>query len=194
MNRKTLILTAGALALLVSISLPATAEVSTSEAARLGTELTPTGAEKAGNADGTIPAWDGGITKPPAGYKQGDHHPNPYADDKVLFTIDASNMSKYADNLTPGHQAMLEAYDTFKMKVYPSRRSAAYPQRIYDATKRVATTAKLVEGGDGITGAVMGTPFPIPKTGVELVWNHLTRYRGDIASRKISQAAPRQSN
>ncbi len=190
MTRKTLILTAGALALLAALSLPAAAEISATEAAKLGAELTPVGGEKAGNADGTIPAWEGGITKPPSGYKPGDHHPNPFAADKVLFTITAANVAEHADKLTPGHQAMLETYDTFNMKVYPTRRSAAYPQRIYDATKRVATTAKLVEGGDGITGAVMGTPFPMPKSGVEVVWNHLTRYRSDIASRKISQAAP----
>jgi len=190
MTRQTLILTTGALALLVALSLPATAEVTAAEAAKLGAELTPMGAEKAGNADGTIPAWDGGLSEPPAGYVAGEHHRNPYADDTVLFTITAANMAEHADKLTPGHQAMLETYDTFNMKVYPTRRSAAYPQRIYDATKRVATTAKLVEGGDGITGAVMGTPFPLPKSGVEVVWNHLTRYRSDIASRKISQAAP----
>ncbi len=190
MTRKTLILSAGTLALLVSIALPVTAEISAAEAAKLGQELTPLGAEKAGNADGTIPPWEGGITKPPAGYVPGEHHRDPFASDKLLFTIDASNMAQYADKLTPGHQAMLKTYDTFKMKVYPTRRSAAVPQRIYDATKRIATTAKLVEGGDGIQGALMGIPFPIPKTGVELVWNHLTRYRSDVASRKISQAAP----
>ena len=190
MTRKTLILAAGALALGALLSLPAAAEISAAEAAKLGAELTPVGAEKAGNADGTIPAWDGGITQPPAGYKPGDHHLNPYADDEVLFTITGANMDQYKDKLTPGHQAMLKTYDSFKMKVYPTRRSASYPQRIYDATKRIATTAKLVEGGDGITGAIMGTPFPIPKSGVEVVWNHLTRFRSDVASRKISQAAP----
>jgi hypothetical protein len=190
MARKTPILTAGALALLVSLSLPATAAVTPEEAAKLGNELTPLGGEKAGNAEGTIPAWDGGITTPPAGYVAGEHHRDPFADDEVLFTITGENMAQYADKLTPGHQAMLETYPSFRMKVYPTHRSASNPQRIYDATKRVATTARLVEGGDGITGAVMGIPFPIPKSGVEVVWNHLTRYRSEIASRKISQAAP----
>ena len=55
--------------------------------ARLGAELTPLGAEKAGNADGTIPAWNGGITKPPAGYTPGMHHPDPFADDAVRFNL-----------------------------------------------------------------------------------------------------------
>ena len=190
MARKTLILSAGAMLVLAATATVSLAKISPEEAAKLGAELTPLGAVKAGNEAGTIPAWDGGIKSPPAGYSPGDHHPDPYASEQVLFTITGANMSQYADKLTPGHQAMLETYDTFKMKVYPTHRSASYPQRIYDATKKVATTAELVEGGDGITGSVMGIPFPIPKSGVEVVWNHLTRFRSDLASRKVAQAAP----
>ena len=145
------------------------AAVSADEAARLGKDLTPMGAEKAGNADGTIPAWDGGITTPPAGYEKGMHHPDPYAADKVLFTITAENVSQYADKLTVGQQAMLKAYPSYKMNIYPTHRSAAMPQRIYDATKAVATTAQLAEGDNGVTGAINGIPFPIPKKGVEVI-------------------------
>ncbi len=181
-----------AIALLMLLSTSAVfAKVSAEEAAKLGKELTPLGGEKAGNADGTIPAWDGGITEPPAGYVAGKHHVDPYAGDDVLFTITPDNMGEHADKLTPGHKALLETYpESYSMKVYPSHRSASVPQRIYDATKKVATTAELVGGGSGITGAIHGIPFPIPKEGVEVVWNHLTRYRGDIASRKVGQAAP----
>ncbi|RLB65799.1 MAG: DUF1329 domain-containing protein, partial [Deltaproteobacteria bacterium] len=164
------------------------AALSADEVARLGKDLTPLGAEKAGNADGTIPAWEGGITTPPAGYKVGDHHPDPYAGDKVLFTITAANMDQYKDKLTVGHLEMLKAYDTFKMNIYPTHRSAASPQRIYDATKTSAANAELVNGGDGVVKTVNGIPFPIPKSGIEVLWNHLLRYRGDIASRKIAQA------
>jgi hypothetical protein len=164
------------------------AALSAAEVARLGKDLTPLGAEKAGNADGSIPAWEGGITTPPAGYKVGDHHPDPYADDKVLFTISADNMDQYKDKLTVGHMEMLKTYGTFKMNIYPSHRSAASPQRIYDATKQSAATAELVNGGDGVTKTVNGIPFPIPTSGIEVLWNHLLRYRGDIASRKIAQA------
>jgi hypothetical protein len=164
------------------------AALSAAEVARLGKDLTPLGAEKAGNADGSIPAWEGGITTPPAGYKVGDHHPDPYAGDKVLFTISADNMDQYKDKLTVGHMEMLKTYGTFKMNIYPSHRSAASPQRIYDATKQSAATAELVNGGDGVTKTVNGIPFPIPTSGIEVLWNHLLRYRGDIASRKIAQA------
>jgi hypothetical protein len=117
------------------------------------------------------------------------HHPDPYAADKILFTVTAANMSQYQDKLTPGNQAMLKLYNTFKMNVYPTHRSASAPKRIYDATARVAETAELVNGGDGVAHTVIGIPFPIPKSGIEVIWNHLLRYRGNIAIRKFAQAA-----
>ncbi|WP_415907240.1 DUF1329 domain-containing protein [Oleiharenicola sp. Vm1] len=169
------------------------AAVSPEQAARLGADLTPLGGEKAANADGTIPAWDGGITTPPAGYKPGMHHPDPFAGEQPLFTITAANAEQYAAKLTAGHLALLKAYPDYKLPVYASHRTASNPQRIYDATKRYATTASLTEGGNGITGCVVGIPFPIPQNGLEVIWNHLTRYRGIAASRTISQAAPQRN-
>ena len=172
----------------------AQAAVSAQDAAKLGAELTPLGAEKGANADGTIPAWTGGIkSAAEAGfpnYRTGEHHPDPFANDKPLFTITPANMGQYASKLTEGHKKLLEQYKgTYKMIVYPTRRSAAFPQRIYDATRRVATTANLAAGGSGVTGAVEGIPFPIPKEGVEVFWNHVLRYRADTAQRSIGQAA-----
>jgi hypothetical protein len=171
----------------------AAAAVSSSDAAKLGAELTPLGAEKAGNADGSIPAWDGGITSASqagfANFRPGQHHPDPYASDKPLYTVSAANMGQYANKLTEGHKKLLQTYrNTFKMIVYPTHRSAASPQRIYDATKRVATTAQLAKGGNGVTNAGEGIPFAIPKEGVEVFWNHVLRYRGDVIVRNIGQA------
>ncbi|MYA89154.1 MAG: DUF1329 domain-containing protein, partial [Boseongicola sp. SB0662_bin_57] len=54
-------------------ALPAAAELPASQIARLGADLTPLGGERAGNASGTIPAWNGGITRPPRGYRRGEH-------------------------------------------------------------------------------------------------------------------------
>jgi hypothetical protein len=170
------------------------AKISSEEAARLGADLTPLGAEKAANADGSIPAWNGGITAAPAGYEPGMHHIDPFNKDKVLFTIDKSNLEKYKANLTPGQIALFEAYpDTFKMPVYQTRRSASYPQFVYDATKQFASTAELIEGGNGIKNTAIGIPFPIPKTGLEAIWNHLLRYRGQSIERFGGQAAPTAS-
>ncbi len=166
------------------------AALSDSDVARLGEDLTPLGAERAANASGTIPEWTGGITSPPAGYKPGMHHPDPFAGDQPLFTVTADNLAEHRDQLTAGHIALLETYPTFKLVVYPTRRSASFPQSVYDATKRYAATANLTEGGNGISGAIGGVPFPLPQDGLEVVWNHLTRFRGIAAVRYIAQAAP----
>ena len=169
----------------------ANAKVSDAEAAKLGTELTPLGAEKAGNADGSIPAWNGGITTPPADYKVGDHHQDPFPDDKPLFVITASNVSEYAEFLSEGQKKLFELYpDTYNMPVYQTRRTASNPQHVYDATKANATRAELVEGGNGIKNAAVGVPFPIPQNGLEAIWNHLLRFRGEAIRRFGGQAAP----
>jgi hypothetical protein len=166
--------------------------VSPQEAARLGADLTPLGGEKAGNADGSIPAWTGGLKSPAeAGfpnYHSPDHYSDPYANDKPLFTITAANMSQYAAKLSEGHKALFKTYPDYKMVVYPTHRSGASPQRVYEATKRNATSAKLVPDGNGFTGAIGGTPFPIPQAGVEVFWNHVTRWRGVAAALTVGQA------
>ncbi|MEH8019162.1 DUF1329 domain-containing protein [Rheinheimera muenzenbergensis] len=186
---KKLTLLTSAMALVLSCSVAA--KVTQEQANRLGNDLTPLGAEKAANADGSIPAWTGGITAAPAGYTPGMHHLNPFADDKVLFTIDKSNVEQYKSLLSPGQISLFELYpDTFKMNVYQTRRTASYPQYVYDATKNIATQAELVEGGNGIVNAAIGVPFPIPQNGLEAIWNHLLRYRGVAASRNGGQAAP----
>ena len=167
----------------------ANAAVSEADAARLGKDLTPLGAEAKGNADGSIPAWNGGVQTPPAGYKPGDHHPDPFATDQPLFTVTPANAAQHEGQLTAGHLAVLKAYPDYKLVVYPSHRSASNPQRVYDATRKNATSARLVSGGNGIAGAIGGVPFPIPQSGLEVVWNFLTRYRGIAAGRHIDQAA-----
>ena len=170
------------------------ARVSAEEAQKLadGT-LTPMGAEAKGNEDGTIPPWEGGITEVPEGFEEGNYV-DPFADDKILFTITAANVAEYADKLSPGQMGIFKRYpNTFKMNVYATRRSASYPQRIYDWAVKNATTAELVEGGNGFANARESVPFPIPKEGVEVVWNHLTRYRNDTVYRVYAAIAPTPS-
>lgn len=165
------------------------AKVSETEAAKLGAELTPVGAVVAGNADGSIPAWAGGITEAPAGYKEGDFHPDPYADDKVLFTITAKNYQEYAEFLSDGQKELFKAYpDTYEMPIYESRRSASLPQFVYDETAKNAVMAELIQGGNGVKNAAIGIPFPIPQNGVEAIWNHILRYRGETVKRFGGQA------
>jgi hypothetical protein len=179
------VLAAGALGLAAAV---------TAQQSGLGSDLTPMGATLAGNSSGSIPAWNGGIKSAAdagaTGFKSGGHHPDPFAADKPSYKVDATNMEKYAANLTAGHKALLSTYKgSYFMNVYPSRRSAAFPQRIYDAVKANAGSAKLTGSGNGVTGAIGGPPFPAPKSGVEVIWNHILRYRADIAERVIGQAA-----
>jgi len=167
------------------------AEVSAAKAAELGKSLTPVGAEMGANKAGTIPAWTGGITKAPAGHKPGGEMENPFAADKVEFVITAKNYKEYAANLTDGQKAMFQKYpDTYKMPVYETRRSAAYPQFIYDDSKKNATMTKLLAGGNGLENYEEGVPFPLPQNGVEAIWNHIVRYRGGSVSRVVGQVTP----
>jgi hypothetical protein len=176
-------------AALVLATAGALAAVGADEAAKLGKTLTPMGAEHAANAAGTIPPWDGGLTKAPPGYKEGSPYPDPYAQDKPLFTIDASNVERYKANLTPGQVEMIKRYPTWKMAVYPTRRSASFPEAHYRETTANATRVKLADGGNGAVGSKGGVPFPIPRDGLEVIWNHLMRYRGDSYAMTWSQAA-----
>jgi hypothetical protein len=170
---------------------PGLAEVSADEAAKLDAELTPLGAERAGNAEGTIPPWTGGLAEPPADYKPGSRHPDPYADDPIRFTITAESQLEHADHLTDGQRALLLAYpESWRMNVYPTRRSASYPEWVYEAVRANATAAHVIlEGKGGVEGATVSSPFPIPKRGVEVIWNHNLRWRGVLVSRSDGQTA-----
>jgi hypothetical protein len=144
------------------------------EAAQLKTTLTPLGAERAGNTEGTIPEWKGGLTTPTPGFKNGGRRPDPFASEKPLYSVTAKNMDTYADKLSDGAKALLKKFpDTYRLDVYPTHRTAAATQRVYDNTFKNATNAKLVNGAAGPqpSGAWGGIPFPIPKSGVEVMWN-----------------------
>lgn len=164
--------------LLATLACQVQARVDPSQAARLGTELTPLGAERAGNREGTIPEWTGGV-KPPAHYQPGMHHPDPYTDDEVQYRVSAADLDQYRNLLPQGLADLLQRNPDYYLQVYPTRRSAAAPQRIYDATRENAINAELIANGNGIAGAVMGVPFPIPQDGMEVIWNHVLHYKGE---------------
>lgn len=162
------------------VSATAHAEVSLEEASRLGKDLTLFGAEKAGNKDGTIPEYTGGLTKPPADYKNDGVYVDPFKNEKPLFSITQANMAQYADKLADGQKYLLKKYPDYRIDVYPTHRTASFPQHVLDATVKNATRTKTTDGGIGIEGAEGGLPFPIPKNGYEAMWNHLIRYEGDV--------------
>jgi hypothetical protein len=183
MNRTHLKATLLATALLLAG--PALAAVSADEAAKLKTTLTPLGAERAANKDGSIPAWTGGLTKASPGFKPGDARPDPFAAEKPLFSINAKNMAQHDAKLSDGVKALMKKYPDFRIDVYPSHRTAAAPQWVYDNTFKNATRAKLVDNGHGTEGAYGGTPFPIPKDGYEVFQNHRLAWVGSYAQAPV---------
>lgn len=169
------------LGLLILCTQQAVAGVSAQEAARLKTDLTPLGAEKAGNADGSIPAWTGGLSTPTPGDQPGGRRGDPFKDEKPLFSINAKNVAQYADKLSDGTKALLAKYpDSYRVDIYPTHRTAAAPQWVYDNTLSNATRASLK--GDIVENAFGGVPFPIPQSGAEVIWNHLLRWRAPSAT------------
>ena len=177
MQNSTLLNTCLLTLALAGVSL-AQAAVPPEQVARLKSELTPFGAERAGNADGSIPAWDGGYTKVVAGYKPGDKRPDPFAGDKPLYSIKASNMEQYAGQLAEGTKLLLKKYPDYRLDVYPTHRSAAAPQWVYDNTAKNAGRATLDVETEKVSGAFGGIPFPIPENGAQVLWNYRLSWQG----------------
>ncbi len=198
-------------ATLASVAGAATAGVSAAEAAKLGNELTPIGAIRGANSDGSIPEWKGRelftdeqINLTRSQLEQWRKNDPKKVRDLVYselekrkgeigdvitkqFTITAQNYKQYADKLTAGHQALFEKYPGYTMPVYNTVRTGFFPDEIYEATKKNATAASLV-GTDDVNGASLGFPFPIPKSGAEVIWNHKLKFRGSSVKRYNNQA------
>ncbi len=163
---------------------PTLAKVSSEEAAKLGTSLTPMGAELAGNKAGTIPKWEGGLNSNNTTKSKDSGRPtNPFPNEKALFVITNTNLNDYKNNLSEGQIAMFKKYPDYKMPVYKTKRTAAFPESIYKTVKANATSAEFVDGGNGLKNFSISYPFPIPQSGEEVIWNHITRYRGGAAKR-----------
>lgn len=146
---------------------------------KLQNELTPLGGERAGNADGTIPAWTGKQDQISSNYV-GDIPAAVYEGEKPLYSVTASNMQEYADKLTPGTQALLKKYsDTFRLDVYPTHRSAIASELVYQRTADNAKNCKHSDTGAALSGCIGGVPFPMPEKGEEIVWNFLMHVEAD---------------
>ncbi len=168
------------------------AAVSAADAAKLGDTLTPIGAEMAGNGN-EIPAWDGGLQTIPAGYKNDGIYLDPFADEEPLFIINQGNVNEHAERLSPGQIAMINKYPDYVIPVYPTHRTSAYPDNIEQETVVNATSVELVQGGNGLANYQNATPFPVPQNGLEVIWNHITRYRGGSVQRNVAQVTPQEN-
>jgi hypothetical protein len=150
------------------------------EPTQLGANLTPVGAEMAGNKDGSIPAWKN-ETQAADGWAWGKLRKDfwKHKGDKAQYSINAGNLAQHADVLTPGQVALLKQNPGFQMEVYPTRRSCGVPEFVAENTRKNIGTAKM--GADGWslkTAVVPGVPFPMPTTGAQAMMNMKMRYRG----------------
>ncbi|MCY1332548.1 hypothetical protein D9M69_182420 [compost metagenome] len=179
----------------LSLSLLASAVMAAAPAeqvAKLGTTLTPVGAEKAGNADGSIPEWTGGLPANAGSVDAKGFLADPFAGEQPLFTITAANVEQYKDKLTAGQLAMFKRYpDSYKIPVYTTHRTAALPDEIYAAIKTSAQNTQGVDGGNGLKNFDSRYyAFPLPQNGIEVLWNHTTRYHGGNMHRYITRVQP----
>ena len=161
--------------------------------ADLGASLTPLGGEKAGGNG--VPDWkDENVTLPGWSYGKLRRDFFKYKDDKKSETIDASNVDKYASKLSAGQIALIKQIKGYKMDVYPSHRYCSAPDFVVDNTKK-NTAAKLGADGWSLAEAVVpGIPFPLPKSGEEVMYNSKMRYRGVAQEWKstITAVSPRK--
>ena len=165
--------------LLMTLAIDAHAYVSNREAAELGANLTLVGAEQAGNADGSIPPYNGGLTTAPASFKSGDSmRPDPFAHETPLLVINGRNVDQYKDMLTATTVALAKRFPSYRIDVYPTHRTASLPQAVLENSRKNATGARSLNGGVAFENVLPGVPFPIPQSGAEAMWNFLLRYQG----------------
>lgn len=175
----------GAVLLLAVASAGARAEVTAEEAQALGKTLTAVGAEQAASADGRIPAYTGGLAPRVAGARTPEsRRADPFADEKPLQSLNGGSVGQAASQLTAGTLELLRRYPTFRVDVYPTHRDVAFPPFVLENTHRNATDAHLSHDGIGIAGVRPGVPFPIPRDGREVMWNHRLRYQGEAVQFK----------
>ena len=193
MKRRSLASCAAASLLAVS---SLSAAVTDADLAKLGKELTPVGAQREANKDGSIPAWSGATAKAQGEWSYGKRRGDfwKHKDDKPLFTINASNVDQHASRLSPGQVEMVKKLKGYEMRVYPSHRECSFPDFVLENTRKGAKTAKIAADGWSLEEATLpGVPFPIPQAGIEVMWNYMMRYQGVgvITDSALASVSPR---
>ncbi|MNQ53347.1 hypothetical protein D3C85_673850 [compost metagenome] len=163
-------------------------EAKQTDAVRLDSALTTMGAERGANADGSIPAWSGGLKPGAAAVSATGNYADPFAGEKPLYTVDKSNLAQHKAQLSSGQQAMFVRYPDYRMRVFPTHRTARLPQKYQDQSRTNLSAVSLEEGGYGLKGYTFGVPFPEPTEAMEVLWNHMTRFRGGAIRREFASA------
>jgi len=148
-------------------------------------ELTPYGAIYAGNADDSIPRWQGSAVSP----KEMD---KAISNSSPLYQINHSTLKRYKAILPHGLVALINKYPkTMALDVYPSLRTANYPLWVYEAAAKNTSTAKEVD--NIVTDTYPAPPFIHTRQANRIVWNHLLAYKGvftELRTREITRGNP----
>lgn len=172
--------------LAISMISPVTLALDARDARRLQRDLTPVGAERVGNRDGSIPAWRADQLDD-AGHAR---WMQTISDEEPQFHIRHSNLESYRDRLSAGVQALFERYpDTFSIPVYKTHRTARQPQWTLDNTHRNVTDARMSDTGDEVLQAWAGIPFPLPESPQQIMWNHQLRWKGVLLKLHLYESA-----
>ncbi|MEN0105491.1 MAG: DUF1329 domain-containing protein [Pseudomonas sp.] len=155
--------------------------------------LTPLGAERAANADGSIPAWDGGMQAGAAAVSANGDYADPFASEKPLYVISKANVAQYTAVLSAGQQAMFKRFPDYRMPIYPSHRSSTLPTAYLDESRANLSKVSLAQNGYGVQGYNYGVAFPQPTEALEVMWNHLTRFRGGSVQRQFASATVQEN-
>ncbi|MFJ2484840.1 DUF1329 domain-containing protein [Pseudomonas sp. NPDC087639] len=164
------------------------ADAKETDTAKLTGALNPFGGIRAGNTDGSIPPWEGGLKPGAAAISNIGNYADPFAQEKPVYIINSANFSQHKDLLSPGQQAMFKRFPEYRMNVYPSHRSARLPQKYIDESRTNVTKVELAQAGNGLKNYNFGIPFPEPTEALEVMWNHLTRFRGGSVNREFASA------
>lgn len=142
----------------------------------LASTLTPVGAEQSANADGSIPAWTGGLKTPPPNFDPEKGFADPFPTDKPLFLINQSNLDQHKSFLSDGQQALIKRYSNYSIPVYTSRRTAVFGDEMLQAVQQEKGKVKLTASGKGLLGVTdTMVPFVQPENGLQVVWNTILR-------------------
>jgi hypothetical protein len=140
-----------------------------------------TGAEIAGNSNGSIPSWQGKTATPLPGWVLGKDRSDfsPYKDELPTMQIDRANSETHKHFLSQGQLELLNSKSGYTMPVYPTRRSCGFPDFVMENTRRFYGQARIAPNGWSIENATLpSVPFPQPRSGIEAIWNFLLAYTG----------------
>ncbi len=146
--------------------------------------FTSVGAEYKASNNGLVPEWNKSKTSVKKIVNKETIFYDQFSNDKVIEIIDKSNYGSFSSVLPFGLSELVKRNDDFRIGLYPTRRSADYPDNIkkqFETVKKEFNDTNL-----RLKNLKVGElPFRFPISGEQIIWNHLLRYQGGSVERKF---------